>query len=250
MKTVIFGIVIHLLCNGNLRAKEIYATFTVHAEQTANLSFNYSGIVKNINVDIMSRVKKGEILATLYNDDLIAINNASKISFKYAKLDFNRHEKLLAKKLIDKAQLDKFALAYDSIKAQIKIENTTYEKTILRAPFDGVITRRMIENGDLVSAQRMSTAFILQSERKRILVVEFDQKYNKDVNIGDLFIYHVDGETKQYEGHVYRIYPTANVDNRKIAIQVSAIDLKVGLFGDGIIKTINESPQNNDSEIE
>ncbi|MCF6194121.1 MAG: efflux RND transporter periplasmic adaptor subunit, partial [Kangiellaceae bacterium] len=196
---------------------------------------------------------KGEVLATLYNEDLIAINNASEISRKYAELDFKRHEKLLAKKLIDKAQLDKFALAYDSIKAKIEIEKTTYEKTILRAPFDGVITRRMIEDGDLVSAQRMSTAFIIQSEHNRILVVEFDQKYHMDVKIGDPFIYHVDGEEKQYNGHVYRIYPSANADNRKVAVQVAAKDLKVGLFGDGIIVTsenIEEKPISTDAEVE
>jgi hypothetical protein len=71
-------------------------------------------------------------------------------------------------------------------------------------------------------------------------VVEFDQKYNSDVNIGDTFMYKVDGDDKQYAGKIYRIYPEANSDNRKIALQVIAKDLKVGLFGEGTIITSDD----------
>ncbi|PHS18933.1 MAG: HlyD family secretion protein [Kangiella sp.] len=237
MKNLVFCALLLVSFSPFIQSKEIYATFTVHARKTANLAFNYNGIIEKFNVDIMSKVKKGDILATLHSEDLVATNNASEVSLKYAELDFKRHEKLLANKLIDKAQLDKFALAYDSIKAKIEIEKTTFEKTILRAPFDGVITRRLIENGDLVSAQRASTAFIIQSESNRILVAEFDQKYHADVKVGDLFNYNVDGQEQQYQGRIFRIYPTANTDTRKVSVQVIAKDLKVGLFGDGIILT-------------
>ena len=221
----------------NIKAEEIYATFTVHAMKEANLAFNYSGIVKEINVDIMSVVKQGDILATLISDDLIASNNASKVILKYAKLDYERYKELLKKKLIDKAQLDKYALAYESIKAQIRLEETIHAKTILRAPFDGVITRRMIESGDVVSGQMIKTAYNIQSEHERILFVECDQKYSNDVKIGDAFIYNIEGSDRQYQGTVFRIFPTTNTNNRKIAIQVIAMDLKVGLFGEGKIIT-------------
>ncbi|MFT4940558.1 MAG: membrane fusion protein (multidrug efflux system) [Paraglaciecola sp.] len=229
-----------LFCITNVQAKEIYATFTVHAKQRADLAFNYSGIVKTLHVDIMSVVKKNEILATLASDDLIATNNASKVTLKYAHLDYERHQDLYKKKLIDIALLDKYAMAYEAIKAKIELEKTIYDKTILRAPFDGVITKRMIELGDVVSGQMIKTAFNIQSEHARILVVEFDQKYNSDVNIGDTFLYKVDGDDNQYTGKIYRIYPEANSDNRKIALQVIARDLKVGLFGEGKIITVDD----------
>lgn len=236
-----------LLCITKVQAKEIYATFTVHAKQGASLAFNYSGIVEELHVDIMSVVKKGQILASLANDDLVATNNASQVTLKYAILDHERHKDLYKKNLIDKALLDKYAMAYEAIKAKIALENAIYNKTILRAPFDGVISKRMIELGDVVSGQMIKTAFNLQSEHARILVVEFDQKYNSDVKIGDTFLYKVDGDEKQYEGKIYRIYPEANSDNRKIALQVIAKDLKVGLFGEGKIIT---SDDNNHSVTE
>jgi multidrug resistance efflux pump len=229
-----------LVCSANVQAKEVYATFTVFAKQGAHLAFNYSGIVNELHVDIMSVVKKDQILATLASDDLVATNNVSKVTLKYAILDYERHKDLYQQNLIDKALLEKYAMAYESIKGKIEHENTIYEKTILRAPFDGVITKRMIELGDVVSGQMIKTAFNLQSEHARILVVEFDQKYNSDVKIGDTFLYKVDGDDKQYEGKVFRIYPEANSDNRKIALQVIAKDLKVGLFGEGKIITSDD----------
>jgi RND family efflux transporter MFP subunit len=219
-----------ILCLSNVQAKDIYATFTVHAKQGANLAFNFSGIVKELHVDIMSVVKKNEILATLDSDELVATNNASKVTLKYAHVDYERHKDLYKKKLIDKSLLDKYAMAYKAIKAHIEIEKTLYAKTILRAPFDGVITKRMIKLGDVVSGQTLKTAFNIQSEHARILVVEFDQKYNNDVKIGDAFLYKVDGDDKQYTGKVYRIYPEAKSDNRKIALQVVAQDEAVTNF--------------------
>jgi RND family efflux transporter MFP subunit len=229
-----------LLCFTTAQAKEIYATFTVYPKQGANLAFNSTGIIKELHVDIMSVVKKGEILATLVSDDLVATNNASKVTLKYANLDYERHKNLYKKKLIDKSLLDKYAMAYEAIKAHIEIEKTRFSKTILRAPFDGVITKRMIELGDVVSGQMIKTAFNIQSEHARILVVQMDQKYNSDVHIGDPFFYKVDGDEKQYQGEIYRIYPEANSNNRKISLQVIAKDLKVGLFGEGQIITSDD----------
>lgn len=235
MKIII--LIVGLVLNLNINANEVYATFTVHAQKSAKLAFNYSGIVKEINVDIMSVVKQGDVLATLISDNLIATNNVSKVTLKYAKSELKRYQDLFDKKLIDKSQLDKYAQAYDAIKAHIELEKTIFAKTILRAPFDGVITRRMVEAGDVVSGQMLKTAYEIQSEHDRMLVVQFDQKYNTQVKIGDIFNYKLDGDDRQLQGTIFRIYPTANIDNRKIAVQVLAKDLKVGLFGEGYIVT-------------
>jgi len=235
MKKII--LIMSLILSLNINAKEVYATFTVYAQKSAKLAFNYSGIIKEINVDIMSVVKQNDVLATLISDDLIATNNASKVTLKYAKSDLKRYQDLYNKKLIDKSQLDKYAQAYDAIKAHIELEKTIFAKTILRAPFDGVITKRMIEIGDVVSGQMLKTAYEIQSEHDRMLVVQFDQKYNSIVKIGDVFNYKLDGDDRQYQGKIYRIYPTTNIENRKIAVQVLAKDLKVGMFGEGYIVT-------------
>ena len=247
MKTIASLLIMIFACN--LQAKGIYATFTVYAEQKADLAFDYSGTIKSINVDIMSRVKKGDTLATLNSDVLIATLNISKVTLKYAESAYHRHQKIFSQKLTDQTQLDKYESAYETIKAKVELEKTILAKTVLRAPFDGVITQRMIELGDVVSGQMIKTAFNIQSEHRRTLIVEFDQKYSNEVNIGDDFIYKVDGDNREHKGTIFRIYPAANAKNRKVAAQVAAFDLKVGLFGEGKIIIADKALSSTSSHI-
>ena len=67
-----------------LNAKEIYATFSVEAQKSANLAFSSSGIVDEVTVDVGSVVKRGEILAKLKNSDIKAQVDIAQIALKYA----------------------------------------------------------------------------------------------------------------------------------------------------------------------
>lgn len=229
-----------LLLNSYCYAESIYSTFTVEAEKSANLAFSYSGIVKEVNVDIMSEVKTGDVLATLISDDLIATHKMTLVELKYAKLEYERHKELLKKNLIDKSELDRFALSYETLKEKIELEKSIFAKTILTAPFDGVITEKLIEQGDVVSGQMIKTVFNIQSQSERLLILEFDQKYNKHVHIGDIFNYKIDGDDTPYSGSIYKIYPSVNSNNRKIRAQVKASNLKTGMFGEGFITPVIE----------
>ena len=217
----------------SLSASEIYATFTVQAQQSANLAFSSSGIIKDVFVNIASEVKKGAILARLQNGDLKAMLDISKTALKYAKLDYDRQLKV--RKIIDKAKFDQYAFKYENAKAQVKYQQALFDKTILRAPFDGVIYDKLIEAGDVVSGQMIKTVFKIQSKNARKLVLEFDQKYHNDVKTGDVFKYKIEGDTKEYQGTISKIYPYANSRNRKIKAEVQTTNIMVGLFGDGNI---------------
>jgi len=218
--------------------QNVYATFNVQAVQSANLAFISSGIVNKINVDIGSIVKKNEVLATLNNDDIKAMLDSVKTTFKYAKKDLDREEKI--KNLIDAGRFDKVASSYEKANNAVAYQKALYAKTFLRAPFDGIIYDKSVEIGDAVSAMMLKTVFKIQSLHKRKLVLEFDQKYNTIVKVGQKFEYKVDGENKTYTGVVSKIYPYADFNNRKIKAEVQAKDFTVGLFGDGHIIIDNE----------
>ena len=216
-----------------LNAEEIYATFDVQAQKSAALAFSSSGIIGNMNVDIGSVVKKDELLAALINDDIEAMVEVSKVALKYAKSDYERQEKV--KQHINESLFDSFANKYDSAKVQLQYQKTLLDKTYLRAPFDGIITAKKVEVGDVVSGQMITEVFDIQSLTERKLVLKFDQKYHKVVKVGDSFIYKVDGDEKTYTGTIYKIYPTIDSRSRKMLAEVKAENFPVGLFGDGYI---------------
>ena len=220
---------------GVVNASEIYATFNVEATKNAKLAFTSSGIVKDVLVDVSSVVKKDDNLATLENEDIKALLNISKTAVKYAKLDYDRQVKV--KHMIDKSKFDQYAYKYENAKAQLKYQQSLFDKTILKAPFDGVIYEKLIEAGDVVSGQMITIVLKIQSKNNRKLVLEFDQKYHNDVNIGDLFNYKIDGDNKKYQGKISKVYPSSSSKTRKIKAEVITKDIIVGLFGDGYITT-------------
>jgi len=219
-------------------AENIYATFNVIATQNAELAFITGGIVKHVNVDIGSVVKKGEVLASLGNDDIRALLASAKTSLKFAKRSLDRQEKI--KKLIDEGKFDRVVSSYEKAKNAVAYQQAIYNKTYLKAPFNGVIYYKNIELGDAVSGLRLKAVFKIQSQHARKLILEFDQKYNKVVKAGDTFKYKLDGDNKTYRGTIVKVYPYANFNNRKIRAEVNAKDIIVGLFGDGYILTGKE----------
>jgi len=218
-------------------AQEVYATFNVVAYKSANLAFNISGIVKDINADIGSKVKKGDLLATLKSDDAKANVDLAKVTLKFAKKDLQRAKK--AGSALDRAKYDAFLYKYEVALAKLNYLKAIYKKSFLRAPFDGVITAKLIEVGDGISAMPPKVAFKIESLNRRKLILEFDQKYYSKVKKGDKFIYSFDGEDKTYEGTISKIYPSIDKKSAKARAEVETLNIPSGLFGTGTIKVGN-----------
>lgn len=215
-------------------ADEVYATFDVMALKNSNLAFSTTGEVDKVLVDVGSKVKKGNILAYLKNDDLKALLDSSKAGFEFAKKEYDRQLKV--KKLIDKSRLDKYKFNLDSAEAKYLYQKALYEKTFLKAPFDGVITAKLIESGDVVSGAMIKTALKIQNYDKQKLVLNFDQKYIDKVKVGDVFRYKIDGQNSFKEAKITKIYPTVDVKSRMAKAEVLVEGEVTGLFGEGYIK--------------
>ena len=217
----------------NLSASDIYATFNIQALHSASLAFSEGGIVKEVRYEVSQGIKKGELLAVLSNDDKKASLESAKTALKYAKKDYERQVKV--KNLIDEGKFDAYEFKYESAKSRVALEQSKYDKTFLKAPFDGVLYFKDIEVGDTVSGVSLKTVYGIQSRESLKLVLEFDQKYHNDVKVGDTFKYTLECDTKEYSGSISKIYPQANTNNRKMQAEVIAKNFIVGLFGDGYI---------------
>ena len=248
------GILLFVGAVSLLHAENIYTTFNIHADKSANLAFTTTGIVQSVEVEVADPIKKGQKLAELANSDLksaLAVAQANlnntKVALKYAKRAYEREDKV--KKLISESQHDQVILAYESAKTKIALmeANRAYQqalldKTILRAPFDGVIYSKEIEAGDAVSGAMIRTVFKVHDTGKVKLILEVDQKYWKVLKVGQTFEYQVDGDETKYQGKISKIYPYADSANRKIKAEVEAKGFMVGLFGSGHIIVPDTKP--------
>lgn len=108
---------------------------TVNAEKEAQLSFGAVGRVSQLNVNIGSVVKKGELLAEIENADLKSAMSQSQEDLKRA-LRLNRSDTMPPQEA-------------EHARESADIAKGAYEKSIIFAPFDGMITELNLEIGQL-----------------------------------------------------------------------------------------------------
>ena len=140
------------------------------ATQAANMSFRVSGTVNRITVDIGVEVKRGDILARLDPQDYqVELNNAkaqrSKASSglalaesEYARVArvFEKDPGAVSKSMVDvrRAELDTARAQVASAKAAVEraVDNLSY--TYMKAPFDGVVVEKFIEQFEDVQSNQ------------------------------------------------------------------------------------------------
>lgn len=222
-----------LLSFSILWGEDVYAIFNIEAVKDSNLTLDSSGIVSEMLVDVDSVVKKDDKLLSLANKDKIAQANSIKQQYLFAKKQYERYSKTGG--AVDKNTLDNYYFNYKKLEADYAYYISLLDKSILKAPFDGVIAERKIDLGDGVAANS-TTLFRLVSHEKK-MVLQYDSKYIDKVKVGDEFEYSIDGNGQKKVVKITKIYPTIDDTTRKVTAEaVVGDDMTPGLFGDGYIR--------------
>jgi len=136
---------------------------TIKAEQLAELAFGAVGRVREVNVHLGERVPKGVILAQIENADL------------KSRLDVAQEELVRAKTL----QQSQAASRSNVIQAQGNYDAalTSYEKSMIRAPFEGIVAEKNLEVGQLsqITAVIPLAPIRLIDTQPRYVTVEIDE---------------------------------------------------------------------------
>lgn len=108
---------------------------TVKAEQVAELAFGAVGRVRQLNVKLGDSVKEGDLLAQIENEDLQS-------RLQSAKEEYERSQRLSKSDAMSQSALTTARANYDAAV-------TAYEKSLIKAPYDGVIAELNLEVGQL-----------------------------------------------------------------------------------------------------
>ena len=137
----------------------------IQASNSADLSTRMMGYVKKVHVNVGDKVKKGQLLVSINNSDLQAkkaqidagITQAN-TAFVNAEKNYNRFKNLFASNSITQKEMDDMTTNYQMAKAglesarQMKNEiNAQFAYSNIKAPFNGVITSKNVENGDMAN---------------------------------------------------------------------------------------------------
>ena len=119
--------------------------------QQSKIAFEITGRISSIYVDIGDRVKKDEVLAKLDDSEVNANLEQAVARLDLANQVLNRFEDLRKKGFISIQDFDKAKFEYLVAKSQVKFFEVKKSQTILRAPYDGFIQNRFVDEGTVIN---------------------------------------------------------------------------------------------------
>lgn len=141
------------------------ASGKIEAANSATLSTRMMGFVDKVHVNVGQKVTKGQLLVSINNSDLSAKQaqtsagiTEAQAAFNNAEKDYQRFQNLFAENSASQKELDDQRARYEMAKArlegakQMKNEvQSQFAYVNLRAPFNGVVTSKNIEAGDMAN---------------------------------------------------------------------------------------------------
>ena len=171
----------------------------VRAAKRSELSFKVSGPLSELPIDEGQLVKKGDMVARILPRDFQVALNEAKAREVEAEKQYRRYKELYAKKQVSKADFDRYKASRDVARAQKEDAENALDDTTLRAPFDGVIAIRYVENFEKVQAKQ-PIAYLQLIDRLEILidVPELTMARFRDQGQGEIVVEFDSVPGKQY----------------------------------------------------
>ena len=146
---------------------------SVRASQRADLAFRVAGVLQEMLVREGEDVSKDQLLAKLDPTDFKITLEDRQASFDNAERNFTRAKELIVPGNISKLDYDRMEANFKTTRAALSQARQDLEYTELKAPFDGSIGRREVENFEEVMAKQ--TIFRFQNTRQLDIMINLPE---------------------------------------------------------------------------
>lgn len=240
--------------------------------QQVELAFKSNGYLASIrqvkdsngrvrNIDQGDWVTKGTVLATVSQDDYkdkLQQANAqlarSQANYDRAKASFDRMTVLYKNKAATvsdyddtQAQMLDTKASIENAKASVSEATIALQYCELRAPFDGWIVKRNVDEGQLVGPA--TNGFTISDVRSVKAVFGVPDTAMEHIRLGSPEIVTTDAVGGDFNGHVTSISPSADPKSRVYSVEVSIPNadnrLKAGMIASITIRSGSEKKQVN-----
>ncbi len=205
---------------------------TVRAKRHATLEAKLSGRIASLPVVLGQRIKAGERVVRLDAAEIAARLDQAETSLQQAERDWKRVASLFEQQAIPRAEYDAAEARHRGALGGAAEAKAMMSYVDISAPFDGVVTRKWAEVGDLALPGKP----LISIEDPSALQLEADvpQAILSQVQHGARLTARVDGVTRELTGTVSEIAPSADATSRTFRVQIDLPDqpgLSSGQFG-------------------
>lgn len=215
----------------------------VESSQSVNISTRVMGFITMLKVKVGDHVNRGQLLATISNQDILAKRGQTDAmiaeadaNVKSAKKDYDRFSVLYGQQSATAKELDNVTLQYTAAKArlngavQMRNEiNAQLSYTSLTAPFSGIVTQKLADAGSMANPGmpiltiEQSGSYQVSASVPENLISQLKQGAKATITISAI--------NKTIEGTVTQINESSQYTGGQYIIKVSIPDKdKPGLY--------------------
>jgi RND family efflux transporter MFP subunit len=211
----------------------VEVTGQVETVYQATLASRIQGMIERVLVLEGTPVKKGQTLVELDNRDLQAELERAVAEVENAKAHLARAKSLYAEDAVSKQEMENASRTFKVSEANRRSVLAQLSYTVVKAPFDGVITEKKVEAGELASPGQI----LLKMEDPTRLRLEatLAESDLKSIGRGDRMSVKIDALPGQtLAGTVSQILPAGDPQTHTFTVKVDlppTPGLRTGMFG-------------------
>jgi membrane fusion protein (multidrug efflux system) len=230
-------------------SEPVLGTGTIVADKATDIGPRVSGIIDAVHVDVGTQVADGDRLFTTRQVDYRLRQQEAKQALRLANAEaknarrrLERVEQLAHQGAASQAHLDEAQTATEMALARAgaaesahAIASQALADTVVRAPYPGVVTRRYVDEGTMLSAQLSSAPVVQLMKMDHVeAIVPIPELQLPRVRVGTRARVRVDGTERAFETAVsvlnVRIDPTTRAFEVRLALDNADLALKPGAF--------------------
>ncbi|MCX8091928.1 MAG: efflux RND transporter periplasmic adaptor subunit [Verrucomicrobiae bacterium] len=205
---------------------------TVRARTRATLEAKIAGRITELPVVLGQSLEAGDLVARLDVREIQARLDQARAVLEQARRDRDRFATLLRQQAVTQAEFDGVEARFRVAEAAVAEAETMLGYAEVRAPFDGVVTRKLADVGDLATPGRP----LIELEDPNALRLEADvpEALISHVQPGAKLPVRIHAANAELEGVVAEMAPAADPNSRTFRVKLDlpgAPGLKPGLFG-------------------
>src|SRR6267143_467034 len=211
----------------------IAATGQIEAVQSVDLRPEVDGRIVDILVREGQEVGAGTGLFKVDDAELKAQVARAEADRDVAQRNLERTKQLMAQKASSQADLERADAGYRAAQASYDLLKTRLDRTVVRAPFAGVVGRRLVSIGTYVNSQ--TPLISLQSVNPQHASFQVPERYADRLRRGQLVSFQVAAlPGKNFSGEVVFVDPVVSLPGRTILIKARVPNnehqLQAGMF--------------------
>jgi RND family efflux transporter MFP subunit len=207
------------IVQGSSPIRQVEIMATVRAAESATISARVSGNIIELPVKLGSIVSKDETLAVISAGEITAKLNQAQAQLDQAERNLNRERNLLKKNAATQESVKTLEESKKIAQAAYKEARTMLSYTTITAPFDGVITLKSANIGDLATPGK--TLLKLENESSLQIIADVPEALIPNLALSDKLPVTIEAANQDIEGEITEIAPTADPRSRTAQVKLT-----------------------------